>query len=132
VYAAGVSTSYALSHRDDTEYWREIQNREYPEEFFSHNSEGIFRHLYNKFISKNFKYQFDPQDSGWNCMTAGMNWNPIDFPTLKYTGVGGSIENIKVNTEIKTQHIEERKRRWNEQIKNRPSPYQYLKDNIHI
>ena len=43
----------------------------------------------------------------------------------------GNIENIKKDTEVKIQHIEERKKRWNEQIKDFPSPYQYLKNNIH-
>ena len=58
-----------------------------------------------------------------------MNWNPIDLPSIKHNG--GTIEILKKRTEIKIQQIEERRRRWNEQIKDLPSPYQYLKDHIY-
>ena len=62
-------------------------------------------------------------------MAIGMNWNPIDIHSIKYNG--GNIEIIKKNTEITIQQIKERKKRWNKQVKDFPSPYQYLKDNIH-
>ena len=128
-FAAVVAYSYALSHRDDTEYWREIQNREYPVDLFSHNTEGISRHFNQAYYAKNFVEQFD--NPIINCMTTGMNWNPIDIHSIKYDVLGDNIETIKKNTEKLRQQIEERKKRWNKQVKDFPSPYQYLKDNIH-
>ena len=38
-----VALSYVLSHRDDTEYWRDIQNRDWPADIFSTNSDGFER-----------------------------------------------------------------------------------------
>ena len=58
-----------------------------------------------------------------------MNWNPIDIHSIKYNV--GNIEDIKKITEINIQQIEKRKKRWDIQVKDFPSPYQYLKDNIH-
>ena len=126
--ASGVALPYVLSHRDDTEYWRDIQNREYPVDLFSHNSEGGSKHLYEAYIEKNFLDGFNPSGQ-LHLMAIGMNWNPIDIHSIKYNG--GNIEIIKKNTEITIQQIKERKKRWNKQVKDFPSPYQYLKDNIH-
>ena len=131
VLAATVALSYVLSHRDDTEYWRDIQNREYPADLFSASAEdGISKYFYTKYFDKNFKHQFNPQEYTWSCMATGMNWNPIDIHTVKYNG--GNIEDIKKNIKITIQQMERRKEKWNKQVKDFPSPYQYLKDYVHI
>jgi tryptophan halogenase len=127
-FASVVSLSYVLSHRDDTEYWRDIQNREYPVDLFSHNPEGISKLLHKNYVNKNFNFKFNQNDA-LHCMAAGMNWNPMDIHSIKYGW--GNIENFKKITEINIRQIEKRKNRWNEQIKVFPSPYQYLKDNIY-
>jgi len=124
-FASTVAYSYVLSHRDDTEYWRDIQNREYPADLFSHNSEGIFKHFYHAYIEKNYGFAFA---SPFPHMAVGMNWNPLArLPTAP----GMDIENIKNHVEFYIQQIEKRKKKWNEEVKDFPSPYQYLKDNIH-
>ena len=128
-FAATVALSYVLSHRDDTEYWREIQNRELPTKLFSHNIDGLFKPFLEAYIAKNFQYEFDPQNTYLHSMAVGMNWDPVDIHSMKYNR--GIIENIKKNTEIRQQLIEKRKKRWDKQVKDFPSPYQYLKDNIH-
>jgi len=128
-FASIVAFTYALSHRDDTEYWREINNREWP----IHNTVGISKHLHEIYVNKNFDEEFNPEHSAIHCMAAGMNWNPIDIHTIKYNiEVLKDIENIKKFTEFNIRQIEKRKRGWDEQIKDFPSPYQYLKNNIHI
>ena len=130
-FAATVALSYVLSHRDDTEYWREIQNRELPTELFLHNGDTFFRYFYHAYTAKNFTGKFDPR-FGLHCMAVGMNWNPIDIHAIKYKhnlcfNTKDNLENI----EMKVQQIEERRMRWNEQVKDFPSPYQYLKEKIY-
>jgi len=128
-FASIVAFTYALSQRDDTEYWKEINNREFP----IHNSVGISKHLHEIYVSKNFGEELNPEHSAVHCMAAGMNWNPIDTHTLKYNNnIREKIEDIKNLSDSNIQQIEERKKKWNEQIKDFPSPYQYLKNNIHI
>jgi tryptophan halogenase len=122
-FAAIVALSYSLSHRDDSEYWKEIQNREWSPELFAPSvSDRIARNLNTAFIDKNFNYAFNPQNSITACMAVGMNWNPIDIHSIKYNGI-----NIN-DYEKSIQQIEKRKKLWNEQVKDYPSPYQYLKN----
>ena len=65
-------------------------------------------------------------------MSVGMNWNPIDIHSLKMKYDKMYFHSLQSNLTEITQQIEKRKKRWNNQIKDFPSPYQYLKDNIHI
>jgi tryptophan halogenase len=127
--SATVAISYVLTHRDDTEYWREIQNRDWTPDPFSPYLDGISKPLFGAYFEKNIQGCFSPEKPGLHCMAAGMNWNPIDKHYLKYRR--GNIEDFKKFTEFNIQRIEERKKRWNEQVKDFPSPYQYLKNNIH-
>ena len=66
-------------------------------------------------------------------MATGMNWNPIDIHTVKYSGkhTSETLETLKKTSEQNTQRMDERTMKWHEQVKDFPSPYQYLKDNIH-
>lgn len=127
-YASPVSLSYALSHRDDTEYWRDIQNNDYPADLFSHNFEGISTGLRNMYIEKNYNQQFNPQGGVLHCMPAGMNWNPINKHLIKQHS---NLNESKKYTKNIIQQLEIRKKKWNEQVKDFPSPYQYLKDYIY-
>ena len=115
-----VALSYLLSHRDDTPYWREIQTRELPKDLFT-------KHFHQAYSRKNYGDRFD--NPIIDCMTIGMNWNPIDSHVLKYKG--NMSTTMKKNTDETLLYINERKKRWNEQVKNLPSPYQFLKKNIH-
>jgi hypothetical protein len=145
LFATSVVFSYVLSHRDDTEYWREIQNRELPAELFSHDSNGLSKYFYQLFLDKNTRGQFNPQSTATHCMAVGMNWNPIDrhiikdiFPQSVHSNFSAETtprrhnwDSIKKNTENIIQQIEKRNKRWNDQVKDFPSPYQYLKDYVH-
>ena len=121
-----VALSYVLSHRDDTEYWRDIQNRDYHADIFS-GGKDIFKHFSTAFMERNWGFRYT--GSRLNCMATGMNWNPI------YAVDASIMENDILQARewiVKfTQQTEERTRRWNEEVKDFPSPYQYLKETIH-
>ena len=127
-FAAPVVMCYGLTHRDDTEYWREIISREWSPDLFSSTSDGLSGKFHQAYREKNFNKQFNTYSPA-HCMAAGMNWNPTDIHSIKYSG--GNMESIKKMTKFNIQQIEERKKNWNEQIKDFPNPYQYLKSNIH-
>jgi tryptophan halogenase len=127
-FAAPVVMCYGLTHRDDTEYWREIISREWSPDLFSSTSDGLSGKFHQAYREKNFNKQFNTYSPA-HCMAAGMNWNPTDIHSIKYSG--GNMESIKKMTKFNIQQIEERKKNWDEQIKDFPSPYQYLKNNIH-
>jgi tryptophan halogenase len=130
-----VALSYVLSHRDDTEYWRDIQNRDWPASTFSGtklvsiagNADGFEKHFAVAFMEKHFIRRFT--GARLNCMATGMNWNPIY--KLDPLIMEPDMPRLQDYLKIYIQQTEERKRKWNEQIKDFPSPYKYLKDNIH-
>ena len=80
------------------------------------------------YIEKNFNTEF-MKGNAVHALSAGMNWNPIYKlnPLLKEN----DIEKTKQWVEVFIKQTEERKRKWAEEIKDFPSPYQYLKENIH-
>jgi tryptophan halogenase len=125
-----VALLYVLSHRDDTEYWRDIQNRDYPENIFLQQNEiGISKFFSQMYIEKNFHQSFNPNNA-IHCLAAGMNWNPID--KLHHLLKDVNKEQTKLYVDYYIQQTEERKKQWNEEIKDFPSLYQYSKDTIHI
>jgi len=130
-YAFGstVALLYSLSHRDDTEYWRDIQTKDYPENLFSEGHTSGFPKMFTRFYEqRNRHLEFD-LGNAVHALSAGMNWNPIYKlnPALS----GEDIEKTKEWVEIFIQQTDERKRKWNDEIKEFPSPYQYSKDNIY-
>ena len=126
-----VALSYVLSHRDDTEYWKDILNRDWTPEPFDPELGGLSTHFRGAYIQKRHRWQFNSQHEALHCMSTGMNWNPINRHTVKYGGDSNRLKDIKKEKEIVIQEMEKRKKRWSEQIKDFPSPYQYAKENIH-
>jgi hypothetical protein len=122
-----VALSYVLSHRDDTEYWRDIQNRDYPDNIFTRNSGGISKHFSLAFSERNWGLQYT--GSRLNCMAIGMNLNPIY--EMDSIIMEKNIERTKKWINSFIQQTEDKKKRWAEEVKDFPSPYKYLKNNIH-
>ena len=127
-FAATVVTNYALSHRDDSKYWREIQNKKWPEELFSPNCNDLSGKFHQAYRDRQFNNQFNSY-SPVHILAAGMNWNPTDVHSIKYGG--GNLDIMKKIAFIHATKLEERQKNWRNQIKDFPSPYQYLKKNIH-
>ena len=126
-FAEFVATHYALSIRDDTEYWRDIQRRDYGVESSIKRIDSTFQNI-NEWSFDKFHY---PNFSGMNCIAAGMNFHPTDEHTLKY-GTRESDLNIfsdKWNKRI--IQLERRKKEWDTKAKKCPSLYRHLKK-LHI
>jgi tryptophan halogenase len=123
-----VALSYVLSHRDDTEYWRDLKNRDWPEEIFNHNANDISKFFYQAYIDKNFRGSIHPM-GGAHCMATGMEWSPQVYfdGQIRNSASGNSQQWV----EIYKQESEKRKKQWNDSIKHYPSPYKYLKENVH-
>ena len=122
-FAALVGLTYTLSHRDDTEYWREIQNRSWPPLLESEVSWGYGTAFYEKMIIGEFN-----SIGAFPCVAAGMHWPPLDVHTLKYRD---HMWEFDKNYDYYITQLENRKARWNKQVKDFPSPYQYLKKHVY-
>jgi len=127
-WAQFVSMHYALSHRTDSKYWQDIGNNSYLSKFCD-ISRLQTPNLYHQTIyTKGFNNHLT-DDNGVNCLGAGMNWNPINLPSLR---TAFSFDaNLKEEFKNVVDALDQRKTRWVNEVLTAPSTYQYLKDNIY-
>ena len=126
-FAEFVALHYALSHRDDTPYWRDAQNKAIDvENKGSNRISKLIELINNKSIKK-----FYPVEEGISCVATGLNYFPFtkeDIYSDGYDSVfGDDLENYVLKN---TAHLDEQKQRWNDSVKNEKSIYEYLRDNI--
>jgi hypothetical protein len=128
-FAQFVALHYALSIRDDTEYWKDNANRVYSPGMPSLEPETAIG-FYKLQGAKMFEYGHDSDIAGVNWISVGMNYFVADKTTIS---VRQNLrnENFKITYAPIFSMWEERKNRWNETAENCKSLYQYLKDNIH-
>jgi tryptophan halogenase len=128
-FAEFVALHYALSHRDDTEYWKSHLNKNWEENLISlkptHYS-GLFKAA----THKAHDYYFSER-GGLHCIAAGMNWSPTDLTTALYINNIQDIDEFKKSWMPYIKQINERKKNWNEIVKNKPSLFKFLKNNIY-
>ena len=124
-----VALHYALSHRDDTEYWRSNLNKQWSETLIDRKPvliKGIDKAIDNRTF--NYHHNFE---GGLHCIAAGMHWAPTDVHTIKSLNV--NLEQYHLDDERKRaiNHLDNKKRLWNDAIKNSPTLYDYLLDNYY-
>lgn len=119
-----VSMHYLLSHRDDTEYWRDVTSRsviDYPTISKHMSLKGFKDAMDNKMYDFSF-----PIEGGLHCIAMGMNWLPTDFASLKYENLDPDFNLHVYESPIK--QVEERKKHWNMVVKKCPTLYEFLSD----
>jgi len=127
-WAHFVSMHYALSHRDDSEYWQVIGRKSFTDLAPAVNkmqTQGLY---YQSMYQKNF-VKFFQEDNGVNCLAAGMNWNPNDCVTLRSIFAVGTDLTEEFSLVIK--RLNEKQNKWKIAVEDAPSLSQYLKDNIY-
>jgi flavin-dependent dehydrogenase len=121
-----VTMHYALSARDDTEYWRDIQRKdwEHVDPLPDDNGMHYWKSLWKRYWVSG---HWDNED-GMNCISAGMHWQPWGFTRQKIqTGIG-DFNFYKNGMEQVTDRLNTRKKDWNFQAKKLPSTYKFLKN----
>jgi len=123
-FAEFVALHYALSTRKDTEYWKSNSKKVWKKQsnFPSHITESI--------INKNFNMKFN-DNHGIHCIAAGMNWAPIDLPSIMKFKHESNIDVLKTKYKSVINNLEVKKSRWYKSVKNEKSLYQFLKDNYY-
>ena len=127
-WAQFVAMHYSLSHRDDTEYWRDIGKKSYVDLVPSVNklqTQCLFHQtLYRKDFIKYFQ-----DDPGINCLAAGMNYNANDKVVL--ANIFSPDTNLRDHFALEIARLAQRKLTWEEAVKTAPSLCQYLKDTFY-
>ena len=128
-FAEFVAMHYALSHRDDTPYWKEIKNKKFDENANINYIQFVtgFTHLItDKTIRKEYKHVGD----GIACIATGLNYFPISFEDI-VTEVRDrtfNMKNFKNQIHEDTIHLDNQKELWYNTVQNEKSIYDYLKD----
>jgi len=122
-----VGLHYALSHRDDTEYWKHCLNKTWDNNLINleHRSFSGFKEaVYNR--TYHFKY---PNHTGLHCIAAGMHWAPTNKTTLiKH----GEFSEEKLEKEFREciDKLNDRKELCKKLVEEKPSLFSVLK-NVH-
>ena len=128
-FAEFVALHYALSHRNDTEYWKNNFEKNWEEKLINLKPS----HINGLMAAANHRahdYHY-PINGGLQCIAGGMNWSPIDLTTaMRYDNVQ-TINEYKESWIPYIKQIDERKKMWNEIVKDKPSLFEFLRDNIY-
>jgi flavin-dependent dehydrogenase len=127
-FADFVAMHYSLSHRDDTPYWRDIGSRNYEEDM----------KIVNRSIDSAFTRAADAKMenfgfggmSGIPYIASGMNFFPTDINSI-YAYNDLSAEDWKERFKTAADNLDKKKAEWKEIVKDCPTMYDYLKENIY-
>jgi len=127
-FAEFVALHYALSHRTDTKYWEHNFNKNWEEKLINLRTTAINGMLLAAhFRDSNFYFN---EIGGLHCIAAGMHWSPTDLITIMHKNMVN--EEILINEwEECINSLNKRKNEWKESIKNKPSLFKFLKQNIY-
>jgi len=114
-FAEFVALHYALSHRTDTPYWKDIYNKEW----------SITGDFLSTIDAKMNDYYFR-SDGGFHAIASGMNYFPTDLPALIYNNMS-SYSRLKKRFDPYIKKLTKQREEWKELIKNEPTVIEYLK-----
>jgi flavin-dependent dehydrogenase len=125
-----VGMHYALSTRDDTEYWKAINNTVWEESLYTFKAKinlGYFQAALHRNLSSEFPVDpsSNPGRSGIHFIAAGFNWAPQDLPNLVNT-THKSEEEIREYMAPFIRKLDERKAKWNKEVEKFPSYHDFI------
>lgn len=137
-----VSAHYALSHRNDTPYWKYVTEEiSYRDATItdgkprSLNSKTFFNYIESQMHILGTDGYFGPDNDGWNYILAGMGYNPLQTRwkrTLKKLSennlsLQNKVDELEKNTDLLNKHFENTK----SYIQTLPTTYEFLKQTIY-
>jgi len=111
-----VAMHYALSHRNDTKYWKDISNKSFYDKRLNDNN------IKADILAKMNNHTFINSLSGHHCIGVGLRYFGVDI--LKDT----ASEENNFTLDLRNKEVN----KWNIQCKFKPKLIQFLKDNIHF
>ena len=123
-----VAMHYALSNRNDSQYWMDISNKTFQPKVpdLSPTMVAGFQELAENKINAN---KYEPS-SGVHCIATGLNYFPVDKNTIEEWKI---FYNFDYSGQLKQtfKNWENLKKVWNQEADKSPTMYQYLKENIY-
>ena len=120
-----------MSHRDDTEYWKANNNKEWSSDIIDWTPTSVASAYSHFATQRNFDFRF-PYDKGdgFHCIAAGMNWAPTDMTSLRFYNKA-TYQEISDDKMPCINRLNQKKYEWMEDAKQLPSVLDYLKENIY-
>jgi tryptophan halogenase len=134
-FAEFVGLHYALSTRNDTEYWKANNNREWEKSLVDMKPKILQGYL-KAALHRNIEWEFpvDPPqfagNSGLHYIAAGFNWAPQDLSNLIYL-THKSKDEIKEFMNPYIKKLDERKEMWNKEAEKHPSYHDFILENYY-
>ena len=126
-FAEFVAMHYAMSNRDDTEYWRANANK-----VWDKNLPDLVPVLQDGFsraaADRDFIHRFN--DGGLHCIAFGMEWYPTEATNVKYYQ-GLDDNEFKKQLINRVIALNNRKKEWNLIVQDKPSFYDYHKNRFY-
>jgi flavin-dependent dehydrogenase len=127
-WAQFVAMHYALSHRDDTKYWRDISKKSLLSEVQNLGPLQKQSVFHQSIWKKGFEWRLQ-DNNGLMCLASGMNWYPID--EIIINGFNKELHTDYLHFDQMIENLNYRKEKWNDSIKNAPSLHDYLYYNFY-
>ena len=124
-FAEFVASHYALSHRDETQYWKYMMNKEWSSDLTNRINPVTVGFVKNV-VKRNFDYEHDNNDSGFHTIAAGMNWAPTDLNTIIRKSYNNNLTHWTSYFNEVTKHLENKKKIWKSSVKKVPTLYNFL------
>tara|TARA_Y100001968_G_scaffold319591_1_gene351360 strand:- start:8040 stop:9593 length:1554 start_codon:yes stop_codon:yes gene_type:complete len=126
-FAEFVAMHYAMSNRDDTEYWRANSNKEWEPSLVNltpANELGFFQ------AASLREYQNHFLGDGVDCIAYGMEWYPTEATHIKYQ-LGYDDKEFKDKFSNQIDKLNKRKDAWDMAVKDKTSFYDYHKQKFY-
>jgi len=121
-----VGLHYALTARDDTPYWRDVQKRKYPFDFSNAKLDSDFQ---RNALAKFEKFHYE-EGSGYHCIATGMNWYPTDVGSL-VRGQFQSKGDLIIQWHTSLFRMKDLRMRWKNAIRNCERTFHFLRRKIY-
>ena len=120
-----VALHYALSHRNDTEYWRHYLNKSWDNKLINLKPSSLGGFL-NAVWQRTYNFKFN-NIGGLHTIAAGMHWSPTDKVSLVKDG-RHTEDSLKKEFDPCITNLNKRKESCKQMIKNKPSLFLVLKN----
>ena len=120
-FAEFVALHYALSNRNETKYWQDINNKDW--------LKYGFKQAINR---RNFDFSlYDNFNGGLHAIATGMHWSPTELNNVLWVNEGFTKKDYEKIWSPYIEKLDNRKKQWSEKYKNSKTLYRYLKEEIY-
>jgi len=129
-FAEFVAMHFALTQRNDTQYWRDIQEREYCKDLYT-GKPTIYTGFMDACNKRFNQFYYEPTPGGLDCIAHGMHWFPTDWMSIKHAKCGIDTTFMHSGWERGKKQTFDVIKRQMKVVKKMPTYYDFLANKIY-